>query len=64
MKDLIAEDFNWFERARKEWIEANTPPLFFDVCQNENYKESFWIKNPDPEDIEVLKRTRLLYGNA
>lgn len=64
LKDLIAEDFNWFERARKEWIEANTPPLFFDVCQNENYKESFWIKNPDPEDIEVLKRTRLLYGNA
>lgn len=58
LKDLITEGFNWKEVARKEWISAHTPEGFFDVGEDDEYEDSYEIRNPSPKAIQVLRETR------
>lgn len=58
LKDLITEGFNWQEVARKEWIESHTPEGFFDVGEDDEYEDSYEIRNPSPKAIQVLRETR------
>lgn len=68
LKDLIAENFNWQEVARQEWIVKNNPEMFFDVNDGDGHGNEFdeWyeIKNPSPKAIKVLRETRTAYPSA
>jgi len=64
LKDLITEGFNWKDIARSEWIAAHTPEGFFDIGEEDDYADSYEIRNPSAKSIQVLRETRKTHPNC